>query len=179
MPSPIGHALGGIAAGSLVIRSPGWRTLAVFGAAGMLADVDFLLPLQHRGPSHSIAAGVLAFGVALAVMSLRDGPAHRVRLAWAIGAAYLSHSLLDWLGEDTWSPRGIMALWPFSSAYYVSGLDVFNAVNRRYWMPGFWRGNAIAAAREIAIMGPIALISVSAGRPFRSGRRRATAPPPR
>lgn len=178
MPSPVGHALGGLALGCLVARRPGWRTLALFAVVGMLPDVDFLLPIQHRGPSHSLAAAGLAFGVALAVLARGRGATRHLRVAAAVGAAYLSHTVLDWLGEDTWSPMGIMALWPFSNAFYVSGLDLFHAVNRRYWLPGFWQGNAIAVLREVVILGPLAFISASSGRPFRSGRPREGAPPP-
>ena len=164
MPSPIGHALGGVAAGCLVTSRPGTGTLILFAAAGMLPDIDFLLPVQHRGPTHSLTAAALAFAAALIVMRLR-APQHRfgsrwnVRLAAAIGIAYASHTLLDWLGQDTWSPMGIMALWPWSTAYYVSNLDVFAAVDRRYWTAGFWSRNALAVVREVAILGPMAWLS--------------------
>jgi len=47
-----------------------------------------------------------------------------------------------------------MALWPLTSAYYVSDLNIFNAVDRRYWLPGFWRRNGIALLRELSIHGP-------------------------
>jgi membrane-bound metal-dependent hydrolase YbcI (DUF457 family) len=159
MPSPVGHALGGLAAGCFVSRRLDPRILATFAAVGMLPDIDFLLPIQHRGPSHSVAAAAGAFVVALLVLEFVWPTRHRFRLAVAVAAAYLSHTLLDWLGEDTWSPTGIMAFWPFSHAFYVSGLDLFNAVNRRYWVAGFWRDNAVAVMREIAILGPAAALS--------------------
>ena len=76
-------------------------------------------------------------------------------LATAVGAAYLTHVLLDWLGEDSGPPSGIMALWPFTHHYYVSGLDLFAGVDRRYWLPGFWRNNATSVLREIAILAPV------------------------
>lgn len=156
--------MGGLAAGCFVSRRLEAPILVTFATAGTLADLDFLLPIQHRGPSHSVTAAAVAFVVALLVLEFVWPTRHRFRLAVAVGAAYLSHTLLDWLGEDTWSPTGIMALWPFSHAFYVSGLDVFNAVNRRYWMPGFWRGNAIAVLREIVLLGPIAALSVIVSR---------------
>jgi hypothetical protein len=178
MPSPVGHALAGIAAGSLISRQPGWAVVATLALVGMAPDVDFLLPIQHRGPTHSIAAAVVASVVALGLLTWRGGSAPRLRFAAAIGAAYLSHTLLDWLGEDTWPPMGIMALWPFSGAYYVSGLDVFNAVDRRYWTLGFWTRNTIAVIREVAIVAPVALLSTyrSRARFFDpAGRRRPSA----
>ena len=159
MPSPVGHMLGGIAVGFLASRDRGWRLPAVCGLVAALPDIDFLLPIPHRGPTHSIAAALAAFAVTLVITSFRPGDFPRVRVATAIGLAVLSHVLLDWLGQDSSTPRGLMALWPLTSTYYVSEVSVFNAVDRRYWLDGFWRRNAIAVAREIAILGPIAVLA--------------------
>lgn len=164
MPSPIGHALGGMAIGALIARRSGWRVAALCAVAGAAPDIDFLLPLQHRGASHSLGAAALAFATSLAVLSVRPAGLHRLRIATAVALAYASHTLLDWLGADSSSPLGVMALWPISGAFYVSGLDVFNAVDRRYWLPGFWTRNALALMRELLILGPLAALSVSAGR---------------
>jgi inner membrane protein len=98
-------------------------------------------------------------------------------MAAAVALAFGSHIVLDWLGADSSAPRGVMALWPVSSAFYVSGLDVFNAVDRRYWLPGFWTRNTLALLREVVILGPLALISASAGRRVRSYRSRGATPP--
>ena len=178
MPSPIGHALGGFAVGALIARRPGWRVAIACAVTATLPDVDFLLPLQHRGPTHSFGAAVLALAVSAGVVSLGSARAERLRTIAAITLAYASHVLLDWLGADSSSPRGVMALWPASSAYYISGLDVFNAVDRRYWLPGFWTRNALALLRELLILGPVAAISASAGRRVRSYRPPGAAPPP-
>ena len=143
--------------------------ILVFAVAGALPDIDFLLPLQHRGPSHSLFTACLALGLGWAVTQ-------DLRLSIAAAAAYASHPLLDWLGEDTWSPMGVMMFWPVSHEYYVSGVDLFAAVNRRYWMPGFWRGNAAAVLREIVILGPVVLLSSYRTR-VRSSGRDARRPP--
>jgi hypothetical protein len=75
----------------------------------------------------------------------------------AIAGAYASHVLLDWLGSDTSPPLGIMALWPFTSGYYQSSLNLFDAISRRYWLPDeFIVGNLKAALKEIVILGPFA-----------------------
>jgi hypothetical protein len=147
-------------AGSAVGRPGGWRALAVFAVIGMIPDVDFLLPIQHRGPSHGIGSAVLAGALALVVLSLRAGALPRVRLAAAVTLAYASHILLDWLGHDSWEPQGLMALWPLSSAYLVSGLDVFSGISRRYWLPEFWTLNSRAVLREVAILGPLAVVAL-------------------
>jgi membrane-bound metal-dependent hydrolase YbcI (DUF457 family) len=168
MPSPIGHALGGIAAGAAVSGHVGWGTLFLFAVIGALPDADFLLPIPHRGPTHSIASAILVFGVAWPVLAWRRPPAWRrrsaVRLALAIGAAWGSHTLLDWLGADSSTPQGVMALWPWTTTYYVSGLEVFDNISRRYWLSGFWRHNALAVMREVMILTPAASLAGWAAR---------------
>ena len=67
-------------------------------------------------------------------------------------------TLLDWLGADSSTPRGVMALWPLATTYYVSGLDVFDNISRRYWLPGFWRHNTVAVVRELLLLGPVAAL---------------------
>jgi hypothetical protein len=69
--------------------------------------------------------------------------------------AYASHVLFDWMGNDTTPPIGIMALWPFTDAYYQSELYVFDAISRRYWLPNFWTHNLLAVVRELAIVAPV------------------------
>jgi hypothetical protein len=160
MPSPIGHALGGIAAGCSVSGSPSRRRIAAFAIAGMLADVDFVLSITHRGPTHSLVAAAVVFAVAVSVLTWKRPHRRNLGLAMAIGLAYLSHLLFDWLGEDGGPPSGIMAMWPFSTAYYVSGLDVFNGIERRYWLPEFWSGNILSVLREILIVGPLAWLAL-------------------
>jgi hypothetical protein len=141
VPSPIGHALGAAAAGWLVAGGrPSWRSTAALVAVG-----------SHSTYTHSIGAVALVTAVAWAVT--RDH-----RWALALGAAWASHLLLDWMGSDTSHPIGIMALWPFSTAHYQSTLYLFDAISRRYWLPEqFIWGNLRAAAREVAILLPIAV----------------------
>ena len=92
MPSPVGHALGGIAAGWLVQSRPSscdgaqrqlTRTLG-FAGLGMAADLDLLVGL-HRGPTHSLAAALL---VSLLAWVILRRPPHGDRLVLAAGAAY-------------------------------------------------------------------------------------------
>jgi membrane-bound metal-dependent hydrolase YbcI (DUF457 family) len=154
MPSPLGHALGGLAAGWLVgsrsPRSRSWADAASFAAAGVAADLDLLVG-AHSGPTHSVGAAVIV-GCFMYVARARP------RFALAIGAAYASHILLDWLGSDSAPPIGIMALWPLSREYYESTLHIFFAVSRRYWLPDFWALNLRAVAHEVLVLVPIALV---------------------
>jgi hypothetical protein len=179
MPSPIGHALGGIAAGWLIqprastgpSSGSAHAATLTFAALGVAADLDLLVG-THRGPSHSVGALLLVGLVAWALLRGRVGGG---RVAVASAAAYGSHILLDWLGSDTSPPIGLLALWPFSSAYYAAPWQIFLAVSRRVHQPElFWRPNALALARELLILGPVVAV-VGYGRRSRPGRRRATA----
>jgi inner membrane protein len=126
----------------------------------MAPDLDLLVG-AHSGPSHGIGAALAVGAVAfLALAAAGKGLAYRARMAAAITAAYASHILLDWLGTDTSAPIGIMALWPFSHAYYESPAHVFMAISRRYWLPEFWTWNLVALARELVILVPLLALAV-------------------
>ena len=175
MPSPLGHALGGVAIGlaaSGAARPIGHdrlRLTALFACLGMAPDLDLLVGM-HSGPTHGLGAALIA-GV-IAYLSSRGRPHERVRFSSACALAYASHTLLDALGTDTLSPIGIMAFWPVSQGYYQTGLHVFMAVSRRIHQPHlFWAQNLTAIAREIVILLPPALVALWwAGRPARGGR---------
>ncbi|HEU4934992.1 MAG TPA: metal-dependent hydrolase [Vicinamibacterales bacterium] len=154
MPSPIGHAIAGVIAGSLVSlpRQDTARRIATYAAAGMAADLDLLVG-AHSGPSHGIGAALIVGIVTWLVARPRDAV-----LACAIALAYASHTLLDWLGSDSSPPIGIMALWPFSHEYFESPWHVFMAISRRYWLPEFWTVNLLALGRELLILVPLAMI---------------------
>ena len=165
MPTPVGHALAGLAIGwfseamgkknAAPIRRPalGRLTLACIAAA-VVADADILFG-QHRTYSHSIGAVFLA-GVIAWLIARRRG--HRpVAIAFTIAVAYATHLLLDWLARDTAPPLGLMALWPFSSRFYVSGANLFFEVSRRYWKADeFILGNLKAIGWEIVMLAPVA-----------------------
>jgi inner membrane protein len=163
MPSPIGHALAGIAAGWMVqgappvsARSDWWRDGLLFGTLGVLPDADLLVG-AHSGPTHGVGTALLVGAVAFAVWPA-GGPS-RLRAAAACLLAYGSHILLDWLGTDSSAPIGIMALWPLSRDYFDSGLHVFMAVSRRYWQgEAFWRQNLAAVSRELLILIPVVAV---------------------
>ena len=161
MPSPLGHLLGGVVAGSISARRPSWTMVGACAVASMIPDLDILLPIPHRGPTHSVAAAAIVFGTALLLLLRgRRWKAERVRLAAAVALGVLSHTLLDWLGADSSTPRGVMALWPVSTRYHISDLNIFAAVDRRYWLPGFWQRNIAALARELVILVPLTWLAI-------------------
>ena len=167
MPSPVGHALAGVAAAWLTggRLPPGWQgrsfsiprepptsidltcrpaKMVLFGAAAIAPDLDLLFG-THSTYTHSIGAVLIVF----ALTTGRRSDARQWRIALGVAAAWGSHLLLDWLGSDTSPPIGIMALWPFDSGYYQSSLSIFDAISRRYWLPEqFIFGNLRAAIKE-------------------------------
>jgi inner membrane protein len=171
MPSPLGHAIGGVASAWVVIGAPSLTTqrdraireAALFGALAMLPDVDLLVG-GHRGPTHSVGAAVLVGLIAAVVCwwvprhreSAHGASAGRAaRFGAACMLAYGSHIPLDWLSHDNTAPIGIMALWPFSHEYYASQVQVFLAISRRYYHG--WRfvmQNTLAVLRELVILLP-------------------------
>ena len=172
MPSPIGHALGGVAiawtASLAESHDPAGRTvsdrwLPVYVALAAAPDLDLLVHGAHRTATHSITAMLLVTIVAAAVTgqvtrlrASRSGGAARWRVALLCGISYGSHLLLDWLAADNYPPRGIQLLWPFSSRWFISDIDLFRQTARQEFltMP-IIRQNLIAVAQECLILLPI------------------------
>ena len=164
MPSPVGHALGGLIAGEVLAPS----ALLICAVAGVAPDIDFLWG-RHNQETHSLAAGVLA---GLLVYAWKKN----ARLAVAVTLAWASHVLFDWLGSDTTPPLGVMALWPFSREYYFSNAFFFEAISRRYWLDNFITHNVWAVIKELLILGPpLALLTGLRWRARRRSRRQGTA----
>lgn len=173
MPSPLGHALGGALVAALVApppagraggppgrppasraasswglhRLPGGSLGALAMAAGCAPDVDFLWG-RHNMETHSLGAA-LAAGLVTWALTRRWRTALVVTLAWT------THVGFDWLGSDDTPPLGVMALWPLTSAFYFADAFLFEAISRRYWLPGFWAHNAWAVATEALMLGPL------------------------
>jgi len=170
MPSPIGHALAGLAAVWIADLVPGdrdWRTAPpsaswykragnglTLACAVLSASPDLdLLVARHRTVTHSVAA-VAFVAIFAAAMAARAGrPIARVAAMCA--AAYATHLLLDWLPADTFPPRGIQWLWPLSHKWYISDTDWFRQTERRelFTAPSIIK-NLQAIVQEIAILGP-------------------------
>jgi len=169
MPSPIGHALGALAAGWAAMpsapeagerdgqerlaeaRRRGLRRAALVVGVALLPDLDLLFG-AHSQWTHSAGAVALVFLVAW----LAGGRRHP-RCAAALALAYATHPFLDWLGQDGTAPYGVMAGWPLTDRYFHSGADLFTGISRRYWLPGFFAHNLVAVGREVALLGQLAL----------------------
>ena len=167
MPSPIGHLIAGAAIGRAI--TPRKRPVIVACAILAIApDLDLILPEAHRTGTHSFVAVALVTIFAIAVTgkvipsgdSPGDSPRACPLIIAALVLAFASHLLLDWLAVDPTPPHGIQLLWPFSSDWYISGLDIFRGTARRnlFTARTTWI-NATAIAQELAILGPIAWVT--------------------
>ena len=158
MPSPVAHALGGLATAFLVdstARRPALTLPILIGSAALAVAPDLdLLAGSHRTYTHS--AGAVAIVGALCWLVLRSRSSGAV--VAALTAAYASHLPLDWLSKDTRAPVGLTALWPFTARYYQSSWTIFGETSRRYWLPDeFIIGNLKEATWEFAVMAPLLL----------------------
>lgn len=181
MPSPVGHALGGLAAGWLIAgagappRSSGAgsaelrKRAVLFMALAIAPDFDLFFG-SHRTYTHSVGSILIVWLAALAV-------SRHVPLATACAASWGTHVLFDWLSADSSLPLGIMALWPFSTEFYQSPVAIFMAISRRYWLPGFWAHNGTAVLREVLILAPMVwVIRQARARRARNPQLPSTAP---
>lgn len=166
MPTPIGHALAGIAiAGAGRGSTMSGRDVAILAICASAPDLDLVLRLfdgvnHHRGASHSLGAAGLVF---VATLLLRRAG---VRLPGSVlmGGAWASHVVLDYLGVDTSPPFGEMALWPFRDAFFISPVSVFLDIPRSFTAAAI-RHNLVALAIEVAVLGPVAWLAWGGSRP--------------
>jgi membrane-bound metal-dependent hydrolase YbcI (DUF457 family) len=169
MPSPIAHALGGVAVAWVADLLPGRtagpdvpgalppavsRVALTCACLAALPDIDLLLPIAHRTITHSLTA-VAVLGLLMIIAAGVTGKV-TVKIVLTYMAAYASHLLLDWLQTDPTPPFGIQLLWPFSSAWFISGWSVFRATERRHFLEvATMKRNAVAMVQELAILAPV------------------------
>jgi len=159
MPSPVGHALGALAAGWATAgraeRRTALRAALILAAVGVAPDLDLLIG-RHGMETHSVGAAVIV--AALAAWQRWPVASTRVRIFLTIAVAWFTHPLLDAHGTDGSAPYGVMMFWPFSREH-VSLVSIFDPISRRWWLPGFVTNNLLAALREVLLLGPVALLS--------------------
>jgi membrane-bound metal-dependent hydrolase YbcI (DUF457 family) len=162
MPTPIGHALGGLAVYAVTRDKPLKEDLtfaAVCVGVSLLPDLDLAIgPFAgrsyHHYFSHSLGFAAL-FGVAVYLVSLAMGRTHPLRDAGVLFAVYLSHIVLDIVGKDTTSPFGVQLFWPLSDAFHISPIHIFDEVRRGTVERLLGLHNWLAVLREIVILAPL------------------------
>ena len=162
MPSPIAHALAGLTVHVLASRTRGElrdvsRAALVVGAA-LAPDVDLFFRFvdgrnHHNNETHSLGFALLA-GMAGATAFPLLRFARPYALALAASLAWTSHVLLDYLNRDTNPPIGLLALWPWSAAYYKFPWPLFMDIGRTLDLTTL-RHNLVAAAWEACVLGPL------------------------
>jgi inner membrane protein len=137
MPTPVGHALAGIAVSRLSRKRPGLEPVLQLGVClfmGIAPDLDFLPGLLLNQPAlfhgeylHSIGVAFLASLGLAAFLRLLGKP---FRTVFFLGFfAYTSHLVLDMLQPDGRVPYGIPFLWPFSGEYFLSPVPLLLGVH--------------------------------------------------
>ncbi|MGH9461865.1 MAG: metal-dependent hydrolase [Vicinamibacteria bacterium] len=163
MPTPVGHALGGLAA--YLAAPPGkrahkdWTLLGGTLLAALLPDLDLAIgPLAgrsyHHYFTHSLGFSVLVAGIAFWAMR-RMGRASAGRDALVIASGYLSHIFLDMLTKDTTPPFGVQLFWPLADAFLISPVTVFSDVWRGSLAVTFGLHNWLAMGRELLVLVPV------------------------
>jgi inner membrane protein len=104
-----GHIAAGLAIGQAGATRPGWVATLAIVVAAILPDVDLLLDVNHRGPTHSIGFAALVGLVAFGVLRIR-GERSAVVIGVLCALATLSHVVLDLLT----APSPVAVFWPLS-----------------------------------------------------------------
>ncbi len=175
MPSPIGHSLIGLTVANLPLKKQLYQSIFWLGYVVIIAnaaDLDFLpgwiigdMNRYHHGISHSIGAAVILAIFCAIAAKLIDLDAKRVFFVTAL--VYFSHLLGDYLGVDRSEPYGAPFLWPISSEYYLSPVQIFHPIehgdpgagNSSVFAEIFSYPNLIAAAIEFIIVVPFWLVT--------------------
>jgi membrane-bound metal-dependent hydrolase YbcI (DUF457 family) len=161
MPSPLGHGLVGLAVHAVTARDARdlWdvRRALLVSVAAVAPDLDLLFRFvdgrnHHQAETHSIGAAILA-GLFVALVGRVAGWARAAALGLVTALGWLTHPLLDYFGNDTHPPIGLMALWPFDRGFFKSPFIVFMDIGRTLdWETV--RHNVIAVSWESLVLMP-------------------------
>jgi inner membrane protein len=171
MPSPIGHALSGIAfrqARPGVFFAKPWHEVVFFLFLANLPDLDFLPGILAGFPNTYHHGIVHSLGFAVAAAAAGGWLFHHFwkrsfrQVTVIIFLMYVTHLLLDYFAGDTKPPYGMPLFWPFSNEYFLAPRPLFLNIVRSsrsndFFSSLFNRHNLEAALREIMILGGIAL----------------------
>ena len=151
----VGAALLAYAPVGAVVTAAGDPALAIGGAAvavavSTLPDADEFLPLDHRGPTHTVwfvaACALVASGLGAVAGPAVDRPA----VLPAVAGAAVGLSLVSHLLADVVTPMGVRPLYPVSSWHH--SFEVTPARNPRANAALFGLGSAaLLAGQAVAL----------------------------
>lgn len=114
--TPIAALLSTTATGSAPVLGFG---LAATVGWSLVPDIDELLPIPHRGPTHSfVAAAFAGLLTALLGIAIVDASPGAAGFGFAVGLLGVTSHLLG----DVITPMGIRPWWPFSDRNYSLSL---------------------------------------------------------
>ena len=136
MPTPLGHAITGLAIYTLGSEKNSFPSvdknyglIVVCVLASWAPDLDFiywsengitLSGLYHHGITHSIGFAIIVGVLTSAIAFVINSPLY-LKAGVLASVSYSAHVLLDLLGHDTYAVNGIgvPALWPITGEYFV------------------------------------------------------------
>ena len=171
MPTPVGHALGGVISASLFKKekTKNWIIFAIVLVLAELPDIDFIFGIvagepnkYHHQFTHSFLFVLIAALVAAAIIS-QIGIMQFSKSFVLFSIAGASHVLFDLLALDTSEPYGAQIFWPFWNGYVISPITIFSDVQRSSsasaFLPSlFSLHNLKTVLVEVVVLGPVWLI---------------------
>ena len=163
MPTPVAHALAGVALYLGATRKASredWSFAGALVVAAWFPDLDFGLGFltgvnYHHYFTHSI--GFTLLFTAITYIWARKVRVSPFRYSLWVGFAYASHLCLDLFSKDKAAPYGLELFWPLSDRFFMSSLTVFDNICRGTLAKLFGLNNWLAVRREVLILGPIVL----------------------
>jgi membrane-bound metal-dependent hydrolase YbcI (DUF457 family) len=177
MSSILGHSLAGMSLWALARRSPALRPLqhkawlAGAAAAACLPDLDALLRLPHRGPTHTLgfATGVAVLAALAAVIKGLRGAAPMIGAATAL--IVWSHPAMDLLTGGGPDVALFRPLWSREFRPVAGGLPLTAYTGSVGGLAGLlldpWTLSAMML--EAAVFGPLFAATVVQRRPYEIG----------
>jgi len=164
VPLPVAHGLVGASVVAALRPSDqlvGWKWLAFGAFLGVAPDFDFALNWLgisiggwHHGFTHSIP-----FALVVGLMTIVVLRRWNVRSFLVFGAAYVSHTLLDYALTES---RGVALWWPFTNHRYK--LQLPNPIDYTYSVNSFSKAATDLlkiSLVELLIFAPLLLVVIS------------------
>ncbi len=171
MPSPIGHSVIGLCIYAIINKNlnfkENWKEMFFYIFLANLFEIDVIPQLfgfdipffVHREIFHSIA---FAFFVAIVLANIINLKAVRSRNIipkfFIVFLLIYSHSLADLFTIDNRPPAGVMLLWPFSSSFYISPIQILPGISHDSFLELFSPINYHNYITEIKIFGTLLFI---------------------